>query len=121
MDLKRELTTSQVDPSLGLRACKAFSDGDYTAAQRLLIDILDVEPNNWLARFYLATCYAKTNQLLAAQRAFRHIFEKCTDQEIKSKACLMLQRVTGEIMEGGSKKPAEFGRFLDNPGVFNNF
>lgn len=122
MDVKRELTTSQVDASLGVNACKAFAEGDYKQAQVLLLEIVDMEPNNWLARFYLATCYAKTDQMFGAQRAFRYIFENCsTDEEIRQKAVLMLQRVSGEIMEGGSKKPQEFGRFLDAPGLLPSF
>lgn len=117
MDIKGKVTTSQVDASLGVNACNAYAAGDYKKAQTLLLEILDMEPNNWLARFYLATCYAKTNQLFAAQRAFRHIYENTDDTDIRAKAVLMLQRVSGEIMEGGSKKPAEFGRFLEAPGL----
>jgi tetratricopeptide (TPR) repeat protein len=116
-----KVTTSQVDASLGVNACQAFAAGDYKKAQTYLLEILDYEPNNWLARFYLATCYAKTNQLYAAQRAFRHIFDNTNDAEIRSKACLMLQRVSGEIMEAGSNKPSEFGRFLEAPGLLPNF
>lgn len=124
-----KFTTSQVDATLGVNACNAYAAGDYKNAQKYLQEILDMEPNNWLARFYLATCYAKTDQLYAAQRAFRYIYEKSTDPELKSKAVMMLQRVTGHIEEGGgASKPLEFGRFLDAPGVpgsnksaWNNF
>jgi hypothetical protein len=113
----KNLTTSQVDPSLGLRACNAYAGGDFRLAQSLLIEVLDVESNNWLARYYLAVCYYKTKQLMAALRAFRMLFDKCPDEEIKSKACLMLQRVNGEIIEGGNKRPVEFGRYCDAPGA----
>jgi TolA-binding protein len=113
----KNLTTSQIDQSLGLNACKAYKSGDYRNAQSMLVDILDMEPNNWLARYYLAVCFSKTQQLAAAQRAFRMLFEKCPDAEIKSKACLMLQRVSGELTEGGNGRPAEFGRYAEAPGV----
>lgn len=117
MDDKTRFTTSQVDASLGVNACAAYAAGDFKKAQGLLLEILDIEPSNWLARFYLATCYMKTNQLYAAQRAFRQIYEKSTDAELRSKACSLMQRVSGEMIDGGDKKPVEFGRFLDAPGL----
>jgi len=117
MDDKIRFTTSQVDASLGVNACAAYASGDFKKAQTLLLEILDMEPSNWLARFYLATCYMKTDQLYAAQRAFRQIYEKTNDPELKTKACSLMQRVSGEMIEGGEKKPSEFGRFLDAPGL----
>ena len=114
--IQRNITTTEVDASLGLAACKAYSDGDFKRAEKLLIEILDSEPNNWLARFYLAVCYSKNKQMYAAQRAFRLLYDKSTDLEVRSKACLMLQRINSEIQEGGAKKPIEFGRYCDSPG-----
>jgi Flp pilus assembly protein TadD len=113
----KNLTTSQLDPSMGLQACKAYQEGDYKTAESLLVQILDSEPNNWLARYYLAVCLYKTKQMFTAQRAFRYLYDKCADAEIKSKACLMLQRVNGDLLEGGNKKPLEFGRYCDTPGA----
>jgi cytochrome c-type biogenesis protein CcmH/NrfG len=113
---QKHITTSQVDASLGLAACKAYADGDFKAAENFLIQILDSEPNNWLARYYLAVCYAKNKQIYAAQRAFRLLYDKSTDQDVRSKACLMLQRINSEIHEGVNKKPIEFGRFNEAPG-----
>ncbi len=117
MDDNTRFTTTQADVSLGVNACAAYASGDFKKAQVFLLEILDIEPNNWLARFYLATCYMKTDQLYAAQRAFRMIYEKTNDAELKSKACSLMQRVSGEMIEGGPRKPTEFGRFLDAPGL----
>ena len=114
--MDRQVTTSQVDASLGVNACKAYADGDYKKATQHLLDILDVEPQNWLARYYLAVCYSKTNQAFAAQRAARLIYEKCPDEEIKQKACFLVQ-ATASTFHSQTEKPAEFGRYGDVPGV----
>lgn len=97
-------------------ATQAFNEGDYVRAEKLLIDVVDMEPDNWLARYYLAICYAKNKQVYAAQRAFRVLYDRSTDKEIRSKACSMLQRINSEIHEGPGKRPIEFGRYCDTPG-----
>lgn len=114
--MDRQVTTSQVDASLGVNACKAYADGDYKKAAQLLLDILDVEASNWLARYYLAVCYQKTNQTFAAQRAAKLIADKCPDEEIKQKAAFLAQ-ATASTFHSQSEKPAEFGRYTDIPGV----
>ena len=115
--MNKEITTSQVDASLGLNACKAYEAKDYNLAMKYLIEILDVEPDNWLARFYLAVCYQKTNQTFAAQRAFRFLYDKCTDEDLRKKAMYCMQQVTGQIQKPDSKDPPEFGRYNGLPGI----
>src|SRR5258708_38394283 len=97
MDSRRHITTSQVDASLGINACKAFETGDYPQALNYLLEILDVEPKNWLARFYLAVCYLKTNQLFAAQRAFRFLFDNCSDEDLKKQAMRAMHKVNAYL------------------------
>src|SRR5437870_2306191 len=102
---KKAITTSQVDASLGLNACRAFENGDYKSAREALLIILDAEPNNWLARFYLAVCYQKTGQIFAAQRAFRYLYDNSGDEELKKKSQQCMLQLNAQLTEHG--KPAE--------------
>jgi len=110
MDLN--ITTSQLDASVAVKAHKLYKTGKYAEAIPVLLDILDIEPLNWHARLFLAVSYFKTGQVAAAQRAFRFVYEKCTDTELKQKACLALQSVNGQL-QSTKQIPAEFGSLAE--------
>lgn len=103
------LLTVQVDASVALRAHSLYKSGSYSEAMRVLMDILDIEPNNHQARLYLGACYFKTGQSMAASRALRAVYEKASDPLIRQKACLALQIVSAEITSKLNSIPAEFG------------
>ena len=113
---KINITTTSIDISVGLNAFQCYQRGDYKQALVHLLEILDVEPQNWQARLYLAVCYTKTEQMHAAQRAFRFIYDNCKDGEFRSKALTALHAVNAQLA-GEQKLPEEFGRFQKQPGA----
>jgi len=105
------ITTTSIDVSVGVNAFQAYQKGDFKKAAEYLLDIIDREPQNWMARLYLGVCYSKTDQMFAAQRAFRYVYDNCQDKELKHKALTALHAVTAEIQGTSKKAPEEFGRF----------
>jgi thioredoxin-like negative regulator of GroEL len=112
------ITTTSIDISVGLNALQAYQKGDYKNALTHLLDILDIEPKNWQARLYLGVCYHKTNQLAAAQRAFRYMWDNCPEAELKQKACTALHAVNAQINGEQTKAPEEFGRYTQQAGLW---
>lgn len=102
---------------MGLNACKAYEEGNFPQAMEYLLQILDMEPQNWLARFYLAVCYEKTGQAFAATRAFRFLYDNCKDDELRKKALFCMQRINGDIQKAAHEDAPEFGRYNGQPGV----
>jgi thioredoxin-like negative regulator of GroEL len=102
--------TQIVDVSVALNALKLYKDGNYKEAINHLLSILDVEPRNWDARLMLSACYYKTNQLGSAQRAFRFLYENCTDTDTKRKALEGLQATTAKLQKPVDLPP-EFGSY----------
>jgi thioredoxin-like negative regulator of GroEL len=106
MDLN--IKTEQIDASVALVAHRLYKEGQYREAIPVLQDILDMEPLNWQCRLFLAACYFKTAQPMAAERALRFVYEKCPDESLKQKACFAMQAVNAAT----AKKifvPLEFG------------
>jgi thioredoxin-like negative regulator of GroEL len=104
------ITTTQLDASVALKAYKSFKDADYQTASSRLLEILDVEPQNWQARLMLAVCYHKMGQQFASERALRFVYNGCPDSDLKQKACLALQSLAAHV-DSVKLKPVEFGRF----------
>jgi hypothetical protein len=107
MDLN--FTTSSVDAKVVVEAYGLYKEAKFREAIPVLHAILDVEPNNWQARLFLAVCQFETAQPAAAQRAFRHIYDNCPDAGVKQRACLALQFVNSELQRKTSAVPLEFG------------
>jgi len=84
----------------GLNAFKAFSESDFNRAAELLLQVLDAEPEDWLARLYLGVCYHKTGQLFACQRALRFVADSCPDADMKGKAVQALEIVDKQMSIG---------------------
>jgi thioredoxin-like negative regulator of GroEL len=110
-DKKIGISTSGIDISVGINAYKAYKAGDFVKAAELLLQVLDAEPRNWLARLYLGVCYYKTNQNFAAQRAFQFVAQNCPEQELKVKASRAMA-VLGTQAQTIGKAP-EFGSATD--------
>ncbi len=101
------ISTSNLDISKCVAAIEAYRTGDYAKAIELLLTIIDDEPRNWDARFYLAVSYSKTGQRFAAQRALQFIYDNCPIEDLKAKACNALISVRMEI--AGQTPPATSG------------
>ena len=107
--------TQIVDVSVAVNALKFYRDGDYKQSITQLLQVLDMEPNNWQARLMLGACYYKTAQFSAAQRAFRFLYDKCPDSDLKRKAMEGVQASTAKLQKS-EELPAEFGGYADrNP------
>lgn len=104
--------TKNVDASVALKALKHYRAREYQPALVCLLEILDFEPNNWDARLMLAVCYYKTNQMAAAQRAFRHIWQNCKVDDIRATACDGLQAATAALKKD-EPVPLEFGACVE--------
>jgi tetratricopeptide (TPR) repeat protein len=104
------LNTSNVDVTVALNALKYYKARDYKGAMKCLLEILDVEPNNWDARLMLAACYYKTSQYASAQRAFRFLMDRCPDADLKGAAVEGLQAATAKL-EANATDPIEFGAY----------
>ncbi len=111
MDLS--INTSEVDVAVALEAYGHYKSGRYKDAIPLLQNILDVEPNNWQARLFLAASFFKTGLPMAAQRAFRFVFQSCPDDGLRQKACLGFQFVNASITSEQTPLPAEFGAWAE--------
>lgn len=101
------ISTSNLDISKCVAAVEAYQKGRYGEAIELLLVIIDDEPKNWDARFYLAISYNNTGQRFAAQRALQFIADHCPSEELKKKACNALISIRMEI--AGQKPAASSG------------
>jgi len=106
------LATQIVDISVALNALRLYSEGDYKSGISQLIQILDLEPNNWQARLMLGACYYKTGEFAVAQRVFRFLYEKCPEADLKQKALEGLQASNAKLLKH-TDLPPEFGCHID--------
>jgi hypothetical protein len=104
------INTTQFESTIALSAYHSYKAGDFDLATQSLLQVLDVEPRNWLARLMLAVCYHKTEKDFAAERALRFVYQNCPDEALKQRACLALQTLAANI-QAAKRKPVEFGRF----------
>lgn len=105
-------TTQSVDISVALSALQHYRAGEFQQAITSLLIVLDSEPRNWQARLMLAACYYKTNQMFAAVRAFRFIYESAGDDELRKKALEGLQATNAKLERKTVECPAEFGAYV---------
>jgi hypothetical protein len=101
------LDTQILDVSVVLNALTSYRDGNYQRAAAQLLEILDMEPNNWQARLMLGGCHYKTGEFASAQRVFRFLSDKCPEQDVRSKAQEGLLACNVKIRP--VEIPAEFG------------
>lgn len=69
---------------------QASGSHDFQSTAQYLLEELDQEPSNYLARLGLAQCYVKLNQPFAAIRAFQYITKNCPDPHVQDVAKSML-------------------------------
>lgn len=95
--------------SNAVSAYREYKSGNYQKALPILQDVLDFEPDNWMARLLLGVCFYKCGQPMASVRAFRLVYERCQESPIKQKACLALQAVTATLQKHNIEMPLEWG------------
>ena len=100
--------TNNTDSSIVVKALQQYRSGAFEQAVKSLVDILDSEPNNWQARLMLAVCYYRTNQLFAAERAFRSVYEQADDKETRQKGLEGLQSTKAKMQMNMVGCPDEF-------------
>ena len=88
-------------------ALLAFRHGRYADAVELLVQVVDAEPNNWLAKLYLATAYGKDGRYSDSQRLFKRMAADCPDAHLKAKANDGLRIVEEQLRGGFRNKPAK--------------
>lgn len=80
--------TGLIERSAVTDGYKLYKEGAFRDAIPKMQCVLDMEPNNWLARLILGACFARSGQQYAADCAFRHIMDNCKDEEIRERARL---------------------------------
>ncbi len=105
------VNTTFLDANSALQAYRDYKQGKYNEAIAGLIPILDAEPRNWQARLFLGVCYYKTGQKFGALRAFRFVYDNCTDTQLKQKACMALQSVKAEVEIAANDAKFPFSRY----------
>ncbi len=105
--------TEIVDAKVALRALKHYEDGNFENAINTLMEVLDIEPQNWQARLMLAVCYYKTGQFNSAQRAFQYIYEKAPERELRKKGLEGMQASKAKLEKHHSYSPAEIASYFE--------
>lgn len=63
-----------------------YRAGQFPEAETLLKNGLDLEPNNWQMRFYLAMTYSRQEKHRQAKQEFMSIRDLCPDAELRKRA-----------------------------------
>ena len=100
--------TQNVNVAVALKALDSYRSGQYKQTSVALIEVLDVEPQNWDARLMLGACYYKMGQYFSAQCAFRMICERATDAGVRGRAQEGLL-ASGRKIGKREDTPPEFG------------
>lgn len=108
--MKLTLNTFVLNVSAAAKTTNHYQAGEFYQAIGELQELLDVDPGNWEARLMLAACLYKTDQYLAAQRAFQFLSQRTTDEEIRARAVEGLELTNSRLkIHKRSYLPAEFG------------
>jgi tetratricopeptide (TPR) repeat protein len=78
-------------------AVLAHRNGRHQDAVDLLLQILQVEKQDWLAWFYLAMAYGKLGNSKNAIRIFEVIINTCPDQALCNKAKMAVPALEAEL------------------------
>lgn len=63
----------------------AYRNGNYRDAIELLLQVTDIEHDNWLARLYLGCAYQKLARPADAHRLLTKLAMDCPDKDILAK------------------------------------
>jgi hypothetical protein len=77
----------------------AYRNRDFARAIEFLQTAVDMQPDLWEAKLYVAMCHYKTGMVYLAANSFRHIRDNCPDAEIRGKAEAALGPVNREACE----------------------
>ena len=87
----------------------AYRNERYADAVRWLLDIIDNDQENWIARLYLGMAYERSGQVANAERLLRRMANDCPDISLKRKATTALVLVEAEMRRSFSATaPAKF-------------
>ncbi|HEY9791214.1 MAG TPA: tetratricopeptide repeat protein [Candidatus Obscuribacterales bacterium] len=78
-------------------AILAYRNGRYRDALELLLQVIDGDPSNWMARLYLGMSYEKSGRVTDAHRLFKRLSAECPDEHIRTKAENALPLVEAEM------------------------
>jgi hypothetical protein len=75
----------------------AFRDRNFPEAQRSLQAVLDIEPEHWRAKLYLAMSFYQAGEVFTAYRHFLFLRDNCPDTEIRSKSEVAMQAMNSQV------------------------
>lgn len=75
----------------------AYKSKEFKSALEKLQRVLDVEPQNWRAKLYLAMSYYHSGEIFTAYRHFLFLRDNCTDSEIRGKAESALAAMSSQM------------------------
>ncbi len=106
--MKLTFNTKNVNIQVALKALNHYRKEEFLEASEALIEILDMEPQNWDARLMLGACYYRTDHFFSAERCFRIICEQAHDSSIRARAREGLISTSARLGKRVSTPP-EFG------------
>jgi thioredoxin-like negative regulator of GroEL len=83
---------------------QAFQQKNFALAIELLTIVLDEQPQNWLAKLYLAMSYFSNGDIVLAAGHFRVLCNKCEDPSIQAKAKSALSAIDAQLIKGSQAK-----------------
>jgi cytochrome c-type biogenesis protein CcmH/NrfG len=78
-------------------AILAYRNNRFRDAIELLLQVIDYEPSNWMARLYLGMSYEKSGRTTDAHRLFKRLSGECPDEHIRNKAENFLPLIEAEM------------------------
>lgn len=79
----------------------AYRDKEFKKAIESLQQVLDVEPQHWRAKLYLAMSYFHSGEVFTAYRHFAYLKDNCIDAEIRAKAESALKAMSSQVQAQG--------------------
>jgi cytochrome c-type biogenesis protein CcmH/NrfG len=90
-------------------AILAYRNNRFRDAIELLVQVIDEEPSNWMARMYLGMSYEKAGRAIDAHRLFKRLSGECPDDHIRAKANGSLPLLEAEMRRRFQKEQIAAG------------
>jgi cytochrome c-type biogenesis protein CcmH/NrfG len=78
-------------------AILAYRNGRYRDAIELLLQVASTDPDNWLAKLYLAMAYEKSGRTSDAYRMYKVVSAGSPDKELRATADNALPQIEAEM------------------------